>query len=338
MAGDVALGDVGAGAGLGMHPWLWQRSYRPSCRCAAPTALSVHSRNGNRDRDGNSAARSPSCSHPPWASQDWCSRGCTACSSCPLPISASWKETPSIAPVGSAGCSCGRTGAVLSWATSRCSAGRAACLLPWTATPCTTVVCGTGRSDPNRVPALSPLRVGTVWEKLISPRQSPPPPALSTPMWCCAKGTASTSPATSGASHQPPGSGCSLTWDQSHLSPRQGLGHGGDLPGAPSPCSIPSVQDVLTPSRCSLQLSEWELVLEINNISSSLNHKDLTCRAENAVGLAEDSVMLNVTCKLPMGCGGGGARGGFGVACLGTYVWDHRQLCPHSPAGDPAPL
>uniref|UniRef100_A0A8V1AA06 Tyrosine-protein kinase receptor n=1 Tax=Gallus gallus TaxID=9031 RepID=A0A8V1AA06_CHICK len=43
------------------------------------------------------------------------------------------------------------------------------------------------------------------------------------------------------------------------------------------------------------KLSEWELVLEINNISSSLNHKDLTCRAENAVGLAEDSVMLNVT-------------------------------------------
>ncbi|XP_065605143.1 high affinity nerve growth factor receptor [Cyrtonyx montezumae] len=43
------------------------------------------------------------------------------------------------------------------------------------------------------------------------------------------------------------------------------------------------------------KLSEWELVLEINNISSSLNHKDLTCRAENAAGLAEDSVTLNVT-------------------------------------------
>uniref|UniRef100_A0A8C9F4G8 Tyrosine-protein kinase receptor n=1 Tax=Pavo cristatus TaxID=9049 RepID=A0A8C9F4G8_PAVCR len=63
----------------------------------------------------------------------------------------------------------------------------------------------------------------------------------------------------------------------------------------PATGDIPSVQDVLTPSRCSLQLSEWELVLEINNISSSLNHKDLTCRAENAAGLAEDSVMLNVT-------------------------------------------
>ncbi|XP_072214449.1 high affinity nerve growth factor receptor [Excalfactoria chinensis] len=43
------------------------------------------------------------------------------------------------------------------------------------------------------------------------------------------------------------------------------------------------------------KLSEWELVLEINNISSNLNHKDLTCRAENAAGLAEDSVILNVT-------------------------------------------
>lgn len=147
-------------------------------------------------------------------------------------------------------------------------------------------------------------------------------------MWCCAKGTASTSPATSGASHQPPGSGCSLTWDQNHLSPRQGLGHGGDLPATPSPCSIPSVQDVLTPSRCSLQLSEWELVLEINNISSSLNHKDLTCRAENEAGLAEDSVMLNVTCKLPRGCvmvvgrWGEGRLWGrvFGDARLGTQA------------------
>ncbi|RLV87502.1 hypothetical protein DV515_00015641 [Chloebia gouldiae] len=54
---------------------------------------------------------------------------------------------------------------------------------------------------------------------------------------------------------------------------------------------------LLIPSRCSLQLSDWEVVLEINNVSSHLNHKDLTCRAENAAGLAEDSVMLNVTCE-----------------------------------------
>ncbi|NWX10838.1 NTRK1 factor, partial [Caloenas nicobarica] len=42
-------------------------------------------------------------------------------------------------------------------------------------------------------------------------------------------------------------------------------------------------------------LSDWEIILEISNISSRLNHKDLTCRAENVVGSAEDSVMLNVT-------------------------------------------
>ncbi|NWZ29031.1 NTRK1 factor, partial [Asarcornis scutulata] len=43
------------------------------------------------------------------------------------------------------------------------------------------------------------------------------------------------------------------------------------------------------------RVSEGELVLEITNVSSSLNHKELTCRAENAAGPAEDSVMLNVT-------------------------------------------
>ncbi|OWK55110.1 High affinity nerve growth factor receptor [Lonchura striata] len=52
---------------------------------------------------------------------------------------------------------------------------------------------------------------------------------------------------------------------------------------------------LLIPSRCSLQLSDREIVLEISNVSSHLNHKDLTCRAENAAGLAEDSVVLNVT-------------------------------------------
>ncbi|NXD97190.1 NTRK1 factor, partial [Chaetorhynchus papuensis] len=44
-----------------------------------------------------------------------------------------------------------------------------------------------------------------------------------------------------------------------------------------------------------LILSDQEIVLEIYNVSSNLNHKDLTCWAENAVGPAEDSVMLNVT-------------------------------------------
>ncbi|NWQ83436.1 NTRK1 factor, partial [Columbina picui] len=42
-------------------------------------------------------------------------------------------------------------------------------------------------------------------------------------------------------------------------------------------------------------LSDREIVVEISNISSRLNYKDLTCRAENVVGSAEDSVVLNVT-------------------------------------------
>ncbi|NWV27066.1 NTRK1 factor, partial [Origma solitaria] len=52
---------------------------------------------------------------------------------------------------------------------------------------------------------------------------------------------------------------------------------------------------LLTMSQCSLQLSDREIVLEISNVSSNLNHKDLTCQAENVAGPAEDSVMLNVT-------------------------------------------
>ncbi|KAI1229918.1 hypothetical protein IHE44_0010624 [Lamprotornis superbus] len=36
------------------------------------------------------------------------------------------------------------------------------------------------------------------------------------------------------------------------------------------------------------KLSDWEIILEIKNISSILNLKDLTCRAENVAGLAED--------------------------------------------------
>ncbi|NXW45144.1 NTRK1 factor, partial [Nyctiprogne leucopyga] len=43
------------------------------------------------------------------------------------------------------------------------------------------------------------------------------------------------------------------------------------------------------------KISDWEIILEITNVSSNLNHKELTCRAENAVGPAEDSVVLNVT-------------------------------------------
>lgn len=66
------------------------------------------------------------------------------------------------------------------------------------------------------------------------------------------------------------------------------------------------------------QLSEWEIILEINNVSSNLNHKDLTCRAENVAGPAEDSVMLNVTCEQPRRdrCGVRGPTRGLTRLCL----------------------
>lgn len=73
-------------------------------------------------------------------------------------------------------------------------------------------------------------------------------------------------------------------------------------------------------SRCSLQLSDWEIVLEINNISFYLNRKDLTCRAENAAGPAEDSVMLNVTCERSR-------RGWSGGWVGGLLVQEPTQLC-----------
>lgn len=60
-------------------------------------------------------------------------------------------------------------------------------------------------------------------------------------------------------------------------------------------------------------------MLEIKNISSNLNHKDLTCRAENVAGLAEDSVMLNVTCEQP--------RRGWGGGWLGGLAQEPTLLC-----------
>lgn len=86
---------------------------------------------------------------------------------------------------------------------------------------------------------------------------------------------------------------------------------------------------LLTLSRCSPQVSDWEIVLEISNVSSNLNHKELTCRAENVVGPAEDSVMLNVTCEQP-----GGGRHGVWVRGL---TQEPTQLCFPSPPRDPAP-
>lgn len=76
---------------------------------------------------------------------------------------------------------------------------------------------------------------------------------------------------------------------------------------------------LLSPSWYCLQLSDQEIVLEINNISSNLNHKDLTCWAENAVGPAEDSVMLNVTCEQ--------SRRGWGGHWVRGLAQEPTQLC-----------
>ncbi|GAB0200922.1 high affinity nerve growth factor receptor [Grus japonensis] len=72
------------------------------------------------------------------------------------------------------------------------------------------------------------------------------------------------------------------------------------------------------------ELSDWEIVLEISNISSNLNHKDLTCWAENAVGPAEDSVMLNVTFP-PV------------ILLLHEAIPQHFWCIPFSVDGNPAP-
>ncbi|NXA13281.1 NTRK1 factor, partial [Sapayoa aenigma] len=71
-------------------------------------------------------------------------------------------------------------------------------------------------------------------------------------------------------------------------------------------------------------LLDREILLEISNISSNLNHKDLTCRAENAVGLAEDSVMLNITFP-PV------------ILLLHEAIPQHFWCIPFSVDGNPAP-
>uniref|UniRef100_A0A8C3U8M9 Tyrosine-protein kinase receptor n=1 Tax=Catharus ustulatus TaxID=91951 RepID=A0A8C3U8M9_CATUS len=81
---------------------------------------------------------------------------------------------------------------------------------------------------------------------------------------------------------------------------------------------------LLIPAWYFLQISDWEIVLEIKNISSNLNHKDLTCRAENAVGLAEDSVMLNVTFP-PV------------ILLLDQAIPRHSWCIPFSVDGNPVP-
>ncbi|NXC11489.1 NTRK1 factor, partial [Orthonyx spaldingii] len=70
--------------------------------------------------------------------------------------------------------------------------------------------------------------------------------------------------------------------------------------------------------------SSEEIVLEISNVSSSLNHRDLTCRAENAAGPAEDSVVLNVTFP-PV------------ILLLHEAIPQHFWCIPFSVDGNPAP-
>ncbi|XP_009278480.2 PREDICTED: high affinity nerve growth factor receptor, partial [Aptenodytes forsteri] len=72
------------------------------------------------------------------------------------------------------------------------------------------------------------------------------------------------------------------------------------------------------------KLSDWEILLEISNVSSNLNHKDLTCRAENAAGPAEDSVMLNVTFP-PV------------ILLLHEAIPQHFWCIPFSVDGNPVP-
>ncbi|NWZ86550.1 NTRK1 factor, partial [Poecile atricapillus] len=97
-----------------------------------------------------------------------------------------------------------------------------------------------------------------------------------------------------------------------------------------------------------LVLSDWEILLEISNVSSDLNHKDLTCRAENAAGPAEDSVMLNVTCE-PSTRGWGGVRGLAQeptqlclpvppeILLLDKAIPRHSWCIPFSVKGNPVP-
>ncbi|KAJ7421189.1 hypothetical protein BTVI_19333 [Pitangus sulphuratus] len=86
-----------------------------------------------------------------------------------------------------------------------------------------------------------------------------------------------------------------------------------------------ALSGTLCPHSILLLLSDWETVLEISNVSSNLNRKDLTCRAENAVGPAEDSVMLNVTCEQP----GGGLA--WGLRARGPDSETHPALSPPVP-------
>ncbi|NXF27922.1 NTRK1 factor, partial [Rhodinocichla rosea] len=71
-------------------------------------------------------------------------------------------------------------------------------------------------------------------------------------------------------------------------------------------------------------LSDWEIVLEISNVSSHLNQKEFMCWAENVAGLAEESVMLNVTFP-PV------------ILLLDTAIPRHSWCIPFSVDGNPVP-
>ncbi|XP_071312896.1 high affinity nerve growth factor receptor [Agelaius tricolor] len=96
-------------------------------------------------------------------------------------------------------------------------------------------------------------------------------------------------------------------------------------PAATAEWVVPEVVPEVGPELLAVtKLSDWEIVLEISNVSSQLNHKELMCRAENVAGLAEASVVLNVTFP-PV------------ILLLDTAIPRHSWCIPFSVDGNPVP-
>ncbi|KAM8794294.1 high affinity nerve growth factor receptor [Eudromia elegans] len=72
------------------------------------------------------------------------------------------------------------------------------------------------------------------------------------------------------------------------------------------------------------ELSPQRLLLHIGNVSSSLNRREVACRAENAAGPAEDAVVLNVTFPAA-------------ILLLQEAIPQHFWCIPFSVDGNPAP-
>ncbi|NWI11898.1 NTRK1 factor, partial [Crypturellus soui] len=72
------------------------------------------------------------------------------------------------------------------------------------------------------------------------------------------------------------------------------------------------------------QLSPRRLLLRIGNVSAGLNRRDVTCRAENAAGPAEATVVLNVTFPAA-------------ILLLQDAIAQHFWCIPFSVDGNPAP-